>query len=106
MKKLLFLLILATLLMGCWEHNDSGWGNHHYTLTLTVSSECHHSPFRVYVDGRDSSDKVGEIGEAGGTLVISLESGTHSIYVRDDDGNWIYDNDIHLDDDRSIEVYC
>ena len=106
MKKILFLFILTALLVGCWEHNGNGWGNRHYTLTLTVSSACHQAPFRVYVDGRDSQDKVGEIGEAGGTLLISLESGTHSIYVRDDTGDWIYENDIHLDDDRTIEVHC
>ncbi len=106
MKKLLFLFALCLLLTACWD-DDGDWGsNHHYTLTVTVGDTCHHPPFRIYIDGKDSRDKVGEIESSGGTVLIILNSGWHHVYVRDDYGDWIYEDEVHLDEDKTIWVDC
>ena len=105
MKKTLFLLVLLVLLTACWDDNGD-WSSNHYTLTLTVSDTCHHPPFRIYIDGKDSHDKVGEIGEAGGTVLIILDSGRHHVYVRDDEGDWVYEDEVRLDEDQTVWVDC
>ena len=107
MKKLVFLFALLALTTACWDDDDNDWwDSDHHTLTVTVGSSCNDSPFRIYIDGRDSEDKVGEIETSGGTVLIILEHGRHDIYVRDEDGDWIYEDDIYLDEDRTIWVDC
>lgn len=107
MKKMLLLFALLALTTACWDDDDHGWWDpNHYTLTLTVDDSCHHPPFRIYIDGRDAHDKVGEIEEAGGTVLIILDAGRHEVYVRDDEGDWIYEDDVHLDEDETIIVDC
>jgi hypothetical protein len=105
MKKLVLLLALTGLLLACWD-DDNDWGSDHFTLTVNVSDACHHPPFRIYIDGKDSSDKVGQIEEAGGTILVVLERGWHHVYVRDDDGDWIFEDEVNLDDDRTVWVDC
>lgn len=106
MRKYAFLFILLAALTACWDDEHDGWGSHYYTLTVTVSESCHHAPFRIYIDGDDSHDQVGEIDKPGGTILIVLERGWHSIDVRDDTGDWIYEDEFYWDEDRDIFVHC
>ena len=106
MKKYALLFILLAALTACWDDDHDGWGSRHYTAAVTVSMDCHHAPFRIYIDGRDSEDRAGEIGEPGGTVLLILERGWHSIYIKDEMGDWIYEDDFYLDEDRDIFVHC
>ena len=107
MKKMLFLFALLALTTACWhDDGDEWWDAHQYTLTVTVDDTCHHPPFRIYIDGKDSEDKVGEIDMPGGTVLIIMDGGRHDVYIRDDDGEWIYEDDVHLDEDTTIRVDC
>ena len=49
---------------------------------------------------------MGEIDMPGGTVLIIMDGGRHDVYIRDDDGEWIYEDDVHLDEDRTIRVDC
>ncbi len=107
MKKLIFLFALLALTTACWDDDDDDWWDpHKHTLTVTVSDDCNHPPFRIYIDGRDAHDKVGEIESPGGTVLIIMDSGRHDIYIRDDDGEWIYEDNFQLDEDETIWVDC
>jgi len=106
MKKLILLLAFLALTPACWDHNHDGWGFDKHTLTVTVEDTCHHPPFRIYLDGKDSNDKVGEIEESGGTVLIILDDGWHDLNIRDDEGDWIFEDEVHLDEDRTVRVDC
>jgi len=105
MKKCAFLFILLLALTACWDDHD-GWGKRYFTVAVTVSESCSHAPFRIYIDGDDSHDQAGEIGESGGTATLVLERGWHSIEIRNEAGDWIYEDGFYLDEDRDITVHC
>jgi hypothetical protein len=104
MKKLVFLIAALALMTACWDNNGH-WDSRYYTLTLRVGT-CRHAPFRIYIDGKESHDKVAEIDAVGGSVLIVLQEGWHNVYVRDDMGDWIYEDDVHMDNDRDIQVDC
>jgi hypothetical protein len=109
MKKKIWLpllLCLAFPIAGCWDHHWDGDDGDLYQVTVTVDSDCEDPPFDVYLDGTHSGDRIGEIAHPGASEDFWIEEGWHTIRVRDDHDDWIYDESFVLDEDDEIHVHC
>jgi len=107
MRSRTLLALLSVLLVAasaCW------WDHHHedddYRVRIRLDDSCHHAPFRLYLDGRDSEDRIGEIDEVGGELTRRISGGWHILFVRDADGDWVGERGFYLDDDDTIWIDC
>jgi hypothetical protein len=105
MKKLIVLTALLALTAACFDDDDY---RDPFTcvLALAVGTSCPHAPFGIYLDGREPSDRVAEIPQPGGSVLMALRAGAYAVYVRDAEGAWIFEDDIQLRQDRTIIVEC
>lgn len=105
MKKWIVLIALLALTAACFDDDDY---RDPFTcvLALAVGTSCAHAPFGIYLDGREPRDRVAEIPQPGGSVLMALYPGAYSVYVQDAEGVWIFEDDLQLRQDKTIVVEC
>jgi hypothetical protein len=104
MKKLIVLAALLAVTAACFD--DDYRDPFSCILGVAVGNSCPHAPFGLYLDGKEAANKVAEIPQPGGSVLMALRAGIYAIYVQDAEGAWIHEEDIQLRRDKTIVVEC